>query len=256
MIFTHRHYRDLKPDYASGVIESDMPLFLLQAWPVADAKDLSASQVRLCGAQISKGSVITLLTPCPSLVWFIILMKSTRWLFEALLIGCRVSLSAFACRTAATVQTTKKRNKGNPYGGVMSSRLRARRTPFWCAKRAVASHDPATAAAEVERERYGAARQWVKTLREGFCKVKRDRGQWNRYSEGGGGGRTKKKSDADREIKRGGAERGSKKRGEGRKAMCQHWVPERCKSGREETFHSSPLPVFPPPPSPPLFSQS
>lgn len=33
MIFTHRHYGDLKPDYVSGVIESDMPLFLLQAWP-------------------------------------------------------------------------------------------------------------------------------------------------------------------------------------------------------------------------------
>lgn len=50
MIFTHRHYGDLKPDYVSGVIKSDMPLFLLQVWPVADAKDLmcvSASQVRL-----------------------------------------------------------------------------------------------------------------------------------------------------------------------------------------------------------------
>ncbi len=55
-----------------------------------------------------------------------------------------------------------------------------------------------------------------------------------------------------RDKKRGGAERGSKKQGEGWKAMCQQWAPERCKLGREETFHSSPLPVFPPP-SPPLF---
>lgn len=33
MIFTHRHYRDQKPDYVSGVIESDMPVFLLGARP-------------------------------------------------------------------------------------------------------------------------------------------------------------------------------------------------------------------------------
>lgn len=43
---------------------------------------------------------------------------------------------------------------------------------------------------------------------------------------GRGGGRTKKKSDADREIKRGGAERGSKKQGEGWKTMCQQRAPE------------------------------
>lgn len=38
MIFTHRHYGDRKPDYVSGVIKLDMPLFLLQAWPVESWK--------------------------------------------------------------------------------------------------------------------------------------------------------------------------------------------------------------------------
>lgn len=87
----------------------------------------------------------------------------------------------------------------------------------------------------------------MKILREGFCEDRQ------RTVKGMGGGA--KKSDADREIKRGGAERGSKKQGEGGEMMCQQCATERCMLGREETFHSSPLPVFPPP-SPPPFSRS
>lgn len=140
-----------------------------------------------------------------------------------------------------------KHNRGNPYEVAMSLTMHAMCTPFWFAKVSWYLTWPLpSCGCDGKRDRHGEGRQDENTKRRILWRQTED-------SERDGGGQ--KKSDAGREIKRGGAERGSKKRGEGGKMMCQQWATERCMLGREETFHSSPLPVFPPH-SPPPFSRS
>lgn len=161
MIFTHRHYGELKQDYVSGVIESDMPLFLLQAWPAESRRQMLKIWLcvralvrlqRLWRAQI--GCVITPLKPYLSLIlWSIITLKLADCVMpfksNAVLFTLRRFWLEFPSKQLCKLW---QHNKGNPYSGVMSSRLRATCAPFWCAKWAVTLLDPSTAAAEVETE--------------------------------------------------------------------------------------------------------
>lgn len=149
------------------------------------------------------------------------------------------------------------------------SAIRATHTVLWCHQGCVQRVRPSDVQSELlphltppqlllrwkERGKVEGGKGW-KYWEKDFAKWREiEDSETDTAREGGERGRTKKKSDADREIKRGGAERGSKKQGEGWKALCQQWAPERCKLGREETFYSSSVTVFPPP-SPPLSSQS